>query len=173
MLTCEKAIFLVGGFGSSHYLLQSIKSAHPKIQIIQPADAWSAIVQGAVLSKLPKQATVTVTVADNHYGVRAGVKYNPQRDSEREKFKYWDEYEEFDRIDRMNWYINRGDDLVRSRSVDFAFVTHFDIDPPAEQLRETYYLRSCTADEAPEYPEDCKSFPAQDTKFALTHVFQL
>ncbi|KAL9027294.1 MAG: hypothetical protein Q9196_004161 [Gyalolechia fulgens] len=40
-----KAIFLVGGFGSSEYLKQCLQTAHPAIQVIQPNDAWSAIVK--------------------------------------------------------------------------------------------------------------------------------
>jgi molecular chaperone DnaK (HSP70) len=40
-----KAIFLVGGFGASEYLKQSIQLRQPKIQVIQPHDAWSAIVK--------------------------------------------------------------------------------------------------------------------------------
>jgi hypothetical protein len=34
-----KAIFLVGGFGSSLYLKGSIAAAHPGIHIVQPNDA--------------------------------------------------------------------------------------------------------------------------------------
>lgn len=34
-----QAIFLVGGFGSSIYLRESLQQAHPKIQVIQPHDA--------------------------------------------------------------------------------------------------------------------------------------
>jgi len=40
-----KAIFLVGGFGSSEYLKRSIERRNPDIQVIQPHDAWSAIVK--------------------------------------------------------------------------------------------------------------------------------
>lgn len=40
-----KAIFLVGGFGASEFLKQSIQRRHPDIQVIQPHDAWSAIVK--------------------------------------------------------------------------------------------------------------------------------
>jgi molecular chaperone DnaK (HSP70) len=40
-----KAIVLVGGFGASEYLKQSIQLRHPDIQVIQPHDAWAAIVK--------------------------------------------------------------------------------------------------------------------------------
>lgn len=49
-----KAIFLVGGFGSNNYLKQRIEEFHPDIQILQPPDAWSATVKGAIMSKLPQ-----------------------------------------------------------------------------------------------------------------------
>ena len=35
----SKAIFLVGGFGSSLYLKDCLQQAHPDIQVIQPNDA--------------------------------------------------------------------------------------------------------------------------------------
>ncbi|CCE29463.1 related to hsp70 protein [Claviceps purpurea 20.1] len=54
-------IFLVGGFGSSNYLMQRVKDHFPKIQVLQPSDAWAAIVKGAVLSKLPSQVAVVKT----------------------------------------------------------------------------------------------------------------
>ncbi|KUJ08980.1 uncharacterized protein LY89DRAFT_701518 [Mollisia scopiformis] len=38
-----KAIFLVGGFGSSAYLKASLEADHPDIQVIQPHGAWAAI----------------------------------------------------------------------------------------------------------------------------------
>jgi hypothetical protein len=38
-------IFLVGGFGSSQYLKSCVEKAQPNIQVLQPSDAWSAIVR--------------------------------------------------------------------------------------------------------------------------------
>ncbi|KAG6116280.1 hypothetical protein E4U14_000333 [Claviceps sp. LM454 group G7] len=55
-------VFLVGGFGSSNYLMQRVKQHFHQIQVLQPDDAWAAIVKGAVLSKLPTQAAVTSTL---------------------------------------------------------------------------------------------------------------
>ena len=56
-LTRLKAIFLVGGFGSSEYLKQCLQSNHPNIQVIQPHDAWSAIVKWAYLKTLFEEST--------------------------------------------------------------------------------------------------------------------
>jgi hypothetical protein len=118
-----KAIFLVGGFGSSLFLKEAIQKAHPDIQVIQSENAWSAIVQGAVLSKLPQQATVVSSVAERHYGVSAGQEYDVVRSAGHDVWKHRDEWEEFDRISRMTWYISKGDDLDRERSIGFPFFT--------------------------------------------------
>ncbi|KAH6633887.1 putative hsp70 protein [Chaetomium sp. MPI-SDFR-AT-0129] len=75
-------IFLVGGFGSSQYLKACIEREHPDIQVLQPTDAWAAIVKGAALSKLPKQATVVATSAPKHYGVEAWEIYDPVLDKD-------------------------------------------------------------------------------------------
>jgi hypothetical protein len=97
----------VGGFGSSLFLKDSIAKVHPDIQVIQPNDAWSAIVQGAVLSKLPQEAIVVSSVAERHYGVSAGELFEPTRDAGHDEHKYWDEFQEIHRIKRMSWYISK------------------------------------------------------------------
>ncbi|KAG6050144.1 hypothetical protein E4U16_004592 [Claviceps sp. LM84 group G4] len=45
ILICEQGILLVGGFGSSYYLMKRVKQHFPGIQILQPQDAWAAIVK--------------------------------------------------------------------------------------------------------------------------------
>jgi hypothetical protein len=148
-----KAIFLVGGFGSSLFLRDAIEKAHPDIQVIQPNDAWSAIVQGAVLSKLPQQASVVSSVAENHYGVSAGREWNARRDIGGESYKYHDEYEEIWRVRAMTWYIHKHDDLVRSRAVNFPFYCCLPINPSAEDMKVTVKLLMCPSDIAPEFPD--------------------
>lgn len=92
----------MGGFGSSEYLKKCLEETHPGIQVIQPHDAWSAIVKsvyqsctggditdaifrGAVLSQLPDEATITSSVATRHYGVSAMSEYEDIRDRGQEK----------------------------------------------------------------------------------------
>lgn len=87
----------MGGFGSSQYLKSCIEKQYPHIQVLQPNDAWAAIVKlvnpkrfkaqeamsnhsisrGAALSKLPRQAVVTSTCATKHYGVTAWSTHDP------------------------------------------------------------------------------------------------
>ncbi|KAE8332614.1 hypothetical protein BDV39DRAFT_189219 [Aspergillus sergii] len=40
-----KAIVLVGGFGSSIYLLHRLQKANPTVTVLQPPNAWSAVVR--------------------------------------------------------------------------------------------------------------------------------
>ena len=57
-----KAIFLVGGFGSSHYLKACVEKEHPKIQVLQPDDAWAAIVKYGVLPPYLEIGLLTVVI---------------------------------------------------------------------------------------------------------------
>ncbi|KAG5812763.1 hypothetical protein H9Q74_004114 [Fusarium xylarioides] len=74
-----KGIFFVGGFGSSQYLKVRLEEDNPDIQVIQPEDAWAAIVKGAALSRL-SQTNVLSTKATHHYGVKAWFVYEPITD---------------------------------------------------------------------------------------------
>lgn len=55
-----QGIFLVGGFGSSRYLKQRLEKEYEsvRLQIIQPPDAWGAIVK--YVSR-PSPRTVGIT----------------------------------------------------------------------------------------------------------------
>ena len=41
----SQGIFLVGGFGSSQYLKSKVEKQYQGIQVLQPTDAWAAIVK--------------------------------------------------------------------------------------------------------------------------------
>ncbi|OTA60000.1 actin-like ATPase domain-containing protein [Hypoxylon sp. EC38] len=118
-----KGIFLVGGFGSSQYLKSCIERAVPNIQVIQPDDAWAAIVKGAVLSRIPQQATVTSTQAVRHYGVCAYFVYEPTTDRG-QPTKFFPD----DDTTRNTWYIYAGEDLKRDKKIKFPFCRNIDAD---------------------------------------------
>lgn len=71
-----RAVLLVGGFGASNYLKERLRnSIDRKIQIMQPPNAWLAVVQGAVMKGLAQCAPEKLTVvklqnrkARKHYG---------------------------------------------------------------------------------------------------------
>lgn len=80
-----KAVLLVGGFGSSTYLKESLRQAlGEKIPWLQPSNAWLAVVNGAVMKGLSNSSSslTTVTIksraARKHYGVSLSVPFDPR-----------------------------------------------------------------------------------------------
>ncbi|KAH9205472.1 Hsp70 family protein-like protein [Leptodontidium sp. 2 PMI_412] len=117
------AIFLVGGFGSSEYLKSCLVQDHPTIQVIQPHDAWAAIVKGAVLSQLPQQALIVSNQATRHYGVTSSNPFDATRDSG--QVKTWNSAQGVDTVELMTWYIYQGEDLKCEQVVKFLFYRSF------------------------------------------------
>ncbi|RKK94122.1 hypothetical protein BFJ68_g15279 [Fusarium oxysporum] len=116
-----KGIFLVGGFGASQYLRIRLEESNPDIQVIQPEDAWAAIVKGAALSRL-SHTNVISAKATRHYGVRSWCTYEPMTDKGQPTI--------IDGIDgevrtlRMDWYIRKGDNLRRDRDQRYSYMRH-------------------------------------------------
>jgi molecular chaperone DnaK (HSP70) len=81
-----KAVLLVGGFGQSSYLKERIRSAlierDQKIEVLQPPNAWTAVVRGAVMKGLANHNTKLALVhvgpraARKHYGLRLRTVYD-------------------------------------------------------------------------------------------------
>ncbi|KAK5223509.1 hypothetical protein LTR72_004895 [Exophiala xenobiotica] len=147
-----KAIFLVGGFGASEYLKQSIQSRHPDIQVIQPHDAWSAIVKGAVLSQLPHQTLVKSVVAPRHYGVSAHSQYVEMRDAG--QHCWYDASHGHKTVSKMTWYIEKGEDLQRDNKIVFPFFRRLSPEFPDTHLVFTDTLYSDESARANPYPKE-------------------
>ncbi|KAF5701588.1 Hsp70 chaperone protein [Fusarium globosum] len=116
-----KGIFLVGGFGASQYLKARIEKANPDIQVIQPDDAWAAIVKGAALSRL-SYTNVVSTKAPRHYGVIVRGAYEPITDKGRPTFV--DPVDGTLRADKLEWYILKGQDLKRDQDIRRSLSRH-------------------------------------------------
>ncbi|KAL2066732.1 hypothetical protein VTL71DRAFT_2804 [Oculimacula yallundae] len=114
-----KAIFLVGGFGSSGFLRNRLQAEHPDIQVVQPPDAWAAIVKGAVLSKFSQEALITSNQATRHYGVEARSLYDTFRDAGQTRLNNPSIGK--DEVQKMTWFIERGDDIERDQTIRFPF----------------------------------------------------
>ncbi len=77
-----KSVLLVGGFGQNNYLKERLRSSFSPIEVLQPLNAWTAVVRGAVMMGIaqsnPSLALVSVTsrVARKHYGVGLSVKFD-------------------------------------------------------------------------------------------------
>lgn len=107
------------------------------------------------MSALPSEASVVMSIAPKHYGVAARTIYDEKLDAGREKS--WDKEDEQWRVSRMTWYIEKGEDLVRARKIDFAFYRTFEPNPGPELLQVTETLFECSTDDAPLHPGRGKS----------------
>ncbi|KAG5948550.1 hypothetical protein E4U60_001463 [Claviceps pazoutovae] len=152
-------ILLVGGFGSSHYLMKRVKQDFPGIQILQPQDAWAAIVKGSVLSKLPSQVAVTSTCATRHYGTRGNVVY--MASTHAGERAYLDRSGDLtvtvklsllkSRV-KMEWFIKTGDNILRDQRFEIQMEFAFDDIHDAGTLIYTHPLWQCEDKVAPPYP---------------------
>ncbi|KAI9748615.1 MAG: hypothetical protein M1835_001753 [Candelina submexicana] len=122
-----RAIFLVGGFGESAYLRDSIASTHSDIQVIQPENAWSAIVRGAVLSQLAQYARgfyISPLVLETpNYTVLVLISITVQ-----------------------------GDSLSRPRKISFPFYRQFSANLRDDELIITNRLLECSITTQPIHP---------------------
>jgi len=150
-----KAIFLVGGFGSSAYLKEVVEKSNPGILVIQPKDAWSAIVRGAVMSKLGLAPVITATKAPKHYGTSCNSTWQASRDRGYPKVR--DMWEEEDKCEIMSWFIYMNDDLARDKKIKLPFYRKWaGTNPSGSALEFEDQLYECQSMLAPEHPVDVK-----------------
>lgn len=107
------------------------------------------------MSQLPSEASVIASIAPKHYGVACRSTYHEKEDAG--QTKYWDNEYELWRVNKMTWYIEKGDDLVRARKIEFPFFRSFSPDPSAEDLIITETLHECALDIKPLHPRSGKS----------------
>lgn len=106
--------------------------------------------------QLPSQASVVASVASKHYGVSAHTSYDQKIDEGQDK--WWSEEYEKWQVDRMTWYIEKGDDLERSRKIEFPFYWIFPPNPSHDLLQVNSVLLECSLDDKPVHPQEGKSF---------------
>ena len=110
-----KAILLVGGFGASQYLKERIRAAvDRRIQILQPPNAWQAVVQGAVMKGLANSAPEQLTMvqvrnrkARKHYGTEWRTKYDPKLHPHLKNRRHWCGLDGCYKVYGMEWFIQR------------------------------------------------------------------
>ncbi|EAW23710.1 uncharacterized protein NFIA_032750 [Aspergillus fischeri NRRL 181] len=145
-----KAILLVGGFGSSEYLFRRLQSAVINVTVMQPPNAWSAVVRGAVFRGLGGNQ-VGQRIARCHYGVTFEEEYNPRVHNARDK--YWDAMTEMSYVaDRMKWYIEKGKPISEDEPIRMS--RHQDISEAScmKQLKKvSQSLYICNLDKAPDH----------------------
>ncbi|PQE30903.1 hypothetical protein CJF32_00007906 [Rutstroemia sp. NJR-2017a WRK4] len=140
-------IVLVGGFGQSNYLYTRLKAyfnaaAPPPpytkrpthvqavameeaaaVEVMQPVNAWTAVVRGAVLKGLEGSMVVS-RKARMHYGTSYATVYDEDKHNVSER--YWSPlWERWMVSDRMQWHLMKGETLNASTPVSFHYTRNF------------------------------------------------
>ncbi|KAI5856586.1 hypothetical protein BZA05DRAFT_204555 [Tricharina praecox] len=145
-----KGILLVGGFGSSGYLLKRLEGhtyRGKRISVLQPVNAQTAIARGALLRGFDG-SIVMARRATRHYG----SSYNSRNCSLPEALGhiYRCPYEDVLKVsDKMHWYIVKGTAIGQSHR---TFRRHVRA-PPGEEpdFKFESHLYACDLDDAPVY----------------------
>ncbi|KAK3315466.1 hypothetical protein B0H66DRAFT_606349 [Apodospora peruviana] len=125
-----RAVLLVGGFGASNYLKERLRNAvDRKIEIMQPPNAWLAVVHGAVMKGLalsaPNELT-TVSVknrkARRHYGIEWRTRYDESIHSHLREQREWSGFDGGYRVLTMQWFIKAGDAVSENQPFFTEFV---------------------------------------------------
>ncbi|THW57027.1 actin-like ATPase domain-containing protein [Aureobasidium pullulans] len=167
-----KGVILVGGFGKSTYLFKCLKSrfadgeAPPtytqvvklaqsepdygtasQFLVMQPVNAWTAVVRGAVLSSLQEKIVLS-RKARRHYGIRINRKFDEAVHST--KNKYWDIYTETYRArNQISWHANKGDDLPIDEPIIMSYSVRWNYLDPVPEYHKIKIIVS-DASKAPE-----------------------
>ncbi|KAH2138959.1 hypothetical protein KXV68_008299, partial [Aspergillus fumigatus] len=113
-----EAIILVGGFGSSEYLFRRVQKQYPTIKVLQPPDAWSAVVSGAVQRGLEGNR-VECRIARRNYGVEFRTDWNPITHGAQNRI--WDRLEERYLGHQMRWYIKKSSEIREDQPIKMDF----------------------------------------------------
>jgi hypothetical protein len=171
-------ILLVGGFGQNEALYKALRdkfedgsappppytpvdyhtgSSEPGLQVMQPPNAWSAVVRGAVLRGLEGTEYVLSRKARNCYGVTCTESYDP--DIHSPSRKYWSEFDEEFRVrDRMRWFIRKGSTVSSSEPVLFPFYTNF------ADIGSSMYRTKLIFSKIDDAPDDYDASPGSQTE---------
>ncbi|RHZ44338.1 uncharacterized protein CDV56_100181 [Aspergillus thermomutatus] len=134
-----KAILLVGGFGSSEYLFRRLQSAVVNVTVMQPPNAWSAVVQS------------DSGLLDDHYGIKFDDEYNRRLHNAGDK--YWNLLtEKWYVANRMKWYIEKGTPISEDKPIRMSWYRWIAKVGCVEKLKRVGgSLYICNLDEAPDH----------------------
>ncbi|KAI5850386.1 hypothetical protein DFP73DRAFT_539181 [Morchella snyderi] len=140
------AVLLVGGFGASDYLRKRL-SLCVDAEIMQPKNAWTAVVRGALKRGL-EGPLISQRQARRHYGVRYWNKFREGIDPESSKF--WSSFEGFYKCTNlMRWYLNKGDSVSETKAVTLNWSRTVGVNSGLNSEEVVIYC--CVDDNAPSY----------------------
>ncbi|KAG9233806.1 hypothetical protein BJ875DRAFT_463193 [Amylocarpus encephaloides] len=142
-----RAVLLVGGFGQNNYLKERLRGSLGGVEVLQPPNAWTAIVRGAVLMGLSnansKLAAVSVVsrAARKHYGTELVVDFVPGVHNQSQKF--WSDIYKCFRVNAMKWFIHKRDAVEENKPHSVNFVSdHLVSDGTPKKVQLTIYACS-------------------------------
>ncbi|RPB27245.1 actin-like ATPase domain-containing protein [Terfezia boudieri ATCC MYA-4762] len=131
-------VLLVGEFGSSPYLQKQLSDHiaamyQNRIKVLQPPNAWNAVVRGAVIHGL-QRAQIQSRKAHRSYGVKCGrtwVHGNPPT------YKKWCPFEvEHKCRNQVIWYVKKGDEISETTEFAIPFQCLFTLNSPLKTTNE-------------------------------------
>ncbi|KAK6518323.1 hypothetical protein TWF506_005483 [Arthrobotrys conoides] len=144
------AIFLVGGFGESHYLYQSlvrwVNGNCASIPVINPRESWSAIMRGAIVREI--HPAVRSRRLRQHYGFGCNFQYDPEKHDFNNT--YVSPFGGHHVKDTIKWGGHLGDDCTEKTDIVFPVCCAID----SNNARVHCKLYASKAIEAPEYRTD-------------------
>ncbi|KAF8538632.1 hypothetical protein BDD12DRAFT_806001 [Trichophaea hybrida] len=153
------AILLVGGFGSSTYLLKRLQDANyggmkPAIEVLQPVNAQTAIARGALLRGL-EGSMVKGRRARRYYGCISTPLWFPGQGIAIDEHRFWDSADDsFWVSGLMNWYIKHNMILGDHVSTSMEFFRLVPVDTSHGDESDLVFideLFACDSVEAPDY----------------------
>ncbi|KAL9609803.1 MAG: hypothetical protein Q9167_005457 [Letrouitia subvulpina] len=124
-----KTVLLVGGFGQSAYLRDSIRQmVAPKgIQVLQSLNGWTAVVRGALMKRLASAVSdysvvkISGRSARKYYGAIISKTFNADvHDIEK---RFWNPYNGMYQVHVMDWFIKKGDTIVEQKPKRLEYFT--------------------------------------------------
>ncbi|KAL4988050.1 hypothetical protein BDW68DRAFT_197008 [Aspergillus falconensis] len=125
-----RAVLLVGGFGQNSYLKERLRDALKSVEVLQPPNAWTAVVRGAVMMGLSRtKALRTVDVvsrkARKHYGIELHTPFRAEKHDESKK--YWCTRHSQYRTHAMFWFLTKGSTLEENKPIPIDFFQDFPV----------------------------------------------
>ncbi|KAL2869219.1 Hsp70 family protein [Aspergillus lucknowensis] len=119
-----KAVLLVGGFGQNSYLKERMREALKSVEVLQPPNAWTAVVRGAVMMGLSRtkglsSVDVVSRKARKHYGIQLHAQFNPAKHDISQK--YWCSRLGFFRAPEMVWFVTKGLAIEENKPIPIDF----------------------------------------------------
>ncbi|KAL8898343.1 MAG: hypothetical protein Q9192_002125 [Flavoplaca navasiana] len=158
-----KAVLMVGGFGQSVFLRDSIRSAVAShgIEVMQSPNGWTAVVRGALMKGIAStnQNYTAVRIsgrsARKSYGINVEHQFDEQvHDSSR---RYWSNFKGYYCIMHMDWFIRKGETVEEDKPKRIHyFLLPRAIGPPPTKVTITIDMCADTDNKGPSVYKDTR-----------------